>query len=467
MTESSPLTGADQLRDHIAHQSDRIKADLTKAVSFPSIFGTKPESCEASAAWVQQAFTEVGINDAHVEDAVDGSLPLFGFTAPADGCPTVLLYCHHDVQPADDQPGWDTNPWELTEKNGRWYGRGSADDKGNLVAHLAALRALREWAPQSRHPEHPFGGIGIRLVVEGSEEAGGEGLETLVEKRPDLFAADAILIADTGNVAVGVPTINISLRGVVSLKVTVKTLRSPIHSGQYGGPAPDALYALVHMLAGLRDAQGGLTIDGLDASQTWDGVQYTPEEFAADAGVLDGVELCSAGTPSDLAWARPTLTITGIDAASTAHSINAVPAEAAAMLNLRVPPKMDVHEAEQKLIAHLQNHRPWNAQVECEPMGTGEPYLADISGSAHQGMQQALAFAYGKSVDEVALSADGGSIPLCAALKATHPDTQLVLFGVEEPICGIHGPNESVDPTEITAIATAEAIFLANFAKKQ
>lgn len=463
MTESSPLTGTDQLRAHIAGQGDQIKADLTTAMSFDSVFGTNNDSCAASAAWVQQAFTEVGVADVHSVETVDGSIPLFGFTPPADGCPTVLLYCHHDVQPADDQPGWNSNPWELTEKDGRWYGRGTADDKGNMVAHLAALRALRDWAPQSDHPAHPFGGIGIRLVVEGSEEAGGEGLETLVAERPELFAADAILIADTGNVAVGVPTINISLRGVVTLKVTVKTLRSPIHSGQYGGPAPDALYALIHILASLRNTEGGLTIDGLDANQWWEGVQYSPAEFAADAGVLEGVHLSTAGTPSELAWARPTLTVTGIDAASTAHAINAVPAEAAAMLNLRVPPTMDTREAEEKLIAHLQNHRPWNAQVECEPLGTGEPYMADTSGSAHVKMQQALAAAYGVQADEVALSADGGSIPLCAALKAAHPTTQLVLFGVEEPICGIHGPNESVDPTEITAIATAEALFLANF----
>ncbi|WQD12810.1 MAG: M20/M25/M40 family metallo-hydrolase [Lawsonella clevelandensis] len=130
-----PLTGTDQLRAHIAGQGDQIKADLTTAVSFDSVFGTNNDSCAASAAWVQQVFTEVGVADVHSVETVDGAIPALRLHSPADGCPTVLLYCHHDVQPADDQPGWNSNPWELTEKDGRWYGRGAADDKGNMVAH--------------------------------------------------------------------------------------------------------------------------------------------------------------------------------------------------------------------------------------------------------------------------------------------------------------------------------------------
>lgn len=453
----------DWMHHNIAQQDAQIFQDLTECVAHPSVFLEDTENCRKSAEWVKNAFARVGIKNVDIKEAVDGSYPLFGYVAPAAGKPTVLLYCHHDVQPADDQPGWDTNPWVVTEKNGRWYGRGTADDKGNLVALLAALRALHEWAPNSEHPDHPFGGVGIRLVVEGSEEAGGEGLDDCLEKHPEWFAADAILIADTGNVAVGKPTINISLRGVSMLTVKLRTLRAPIHSGQYGGPAPDALLGLIGMLASLQDTDGGLTIDGLDADQEWDGVQYSSAEFASDAGVLPGVELCSAGTPSEMAWARPTVTITGLDATPVEKAINAVPAEAAAVINLRVPPTMDPRDAQQKLIDHLQKRVPWNAQVEFVDGGVGAPYKADTSGTAHRRMVEALAAAYKQQPDDVLLSGDGGSIPLCGALKDAHPNTQLVLFGVEEPLCAIHGPNESVDPAEVSAIATAVALFLATF----
>lgn len=461
MASTASLT--DWMHNHIAQQSAQIFRDLQDCVAHKSVFLEDQDSCLSSAKWVKDAFTAVGIPNIDIREAVDGSYPLFGYVEPAADCPTVLLYCHHDVQPADDQPGWDTNPWVITEKDGRWYGRGTADDKGNLVALLAALRALRDWAPSSEHPDHPFGGVGIRLVVEGSEEAGGEGLDDWLAQHPEWFAADAMLIADTGNVAVGAPTINISLRGVAMVQVKLRTLEAPVHSGQYGGPAPDALLGLISMLASLRDADGGLTIDDLPYDQEWEGVPYAEDAFAHDAGVLPGVDLCTAGTPAEMTWARPALTVTGLDATPINKAINAIPSEAAALLSLRVPPTMDPRDAQQKLIAHLEKRVPWNAQVEFGDGGVGAPYMADISGTAHQGMAEALAAAYGKKPEEVLLSGGGGSIPLCAALKEAHPDAQLVLYGVEEPLCAIHGPNESVDPTEITAIATASALFLATF----
>ena len=172
---------------------------------------------------------------------------MVGRTAGPAGAPTVLLYSHYDVVPVGDPDGWQTPPWELTEVDGRWYGRGSADCKGNLVASLLALRALREvlgsWP------------VEVAVVCEGSEEQSSGGMEALARARPDLVACDALLLADTGNVEAGLPTLTTSLRGTGSVLMTVRTMTHPAHSGMYGGPAPDALQALLTALASLRGAR--------------------------------------------------------------------------------------------------------------------------------------------------------------------------------------------------------------------
>ncbi len=163
----------------------------------------------------------------------------------------MLLYAHYDVQPPLDDAAWETPPFELTEKDGRWYGRGTADCKGNILMHLIALRALGEDVP-----------VNLKLVVEGSEEQGTGGLEAFVVDHADLLRADTILVCDTGNAAVGQPAATVSLRGMVNVVVTVEALASELHSGMFGGAAPDALAALVAMLASLRDAAGNTTDRG-------------------------------------------------------------------------------------------------------------------------------------------------------------------------------------------------------------
>src|SRR5262249_30938208 len=207
-----------------------------------------------AARWVRDAFAGAGFTDAWLAEMSDGSQAVLGSRpCPDPDAPTVLLYAHYDVQPPLDERAWRTPPFELTEVGGRWYGRGAADCKGNIVMLLTALRALGDQVP-----------VNLTLVVEGSEEQGTGGLEDFVPRHPDLLRADAILVCDTGNAAVGVPALTVSLRGLVNVVVSVETLRSEAHSGMYGGPAPDALAALIRMLATLRDEAGDTTIAGLD-----------------------------------------------------------------------------------------------------------------------------------------------------------------------------------------------------------
>lgn len=445
------MATTEQFQDRVRALMPAARADLATLVAIRSIADPQqapPQECARAAEWVRDAFIAAGIADTRLVRTSDGSDAVLGHHPAPPGAPTVLLYCHYDIQPLGERSLWASDPLTLTERDGRWYGRGAADCKGNLVMHLTALRALAAGG------EFP---VGIRIVAEGSEETGGGGLEDLVERQPELFAADLIVIADAGNVAVGEPTLTTTLRGIANVDVRLDTLRGEVHSGMFGGAAPDALAALIALLASLRDSNGDTTIDGLDAQQAWTGVDYPAERFRADAGILDGVDVVGSGAIAEMVWARPALTVLGIDCPPMVGSAAAVSPSAGARLNLRVPPGMDPVAAQDALVAHLQAHAPWGARVTITREPVGRPFQARVDGPGYAALSGALADAFGRPV---VTSGQGGSIPLCTALATAHPDAEIALFGVEEPACAIHAPNESVDPGEIERCAVAEALLL-------
>ena len=446
----------DSLRDKVRSLMPRAKDDLARMVSFRSVHDAvqfPPVECAKMVDWLLGAFTEAGLHDVQGHETPDGSTAVCGYAPGPPGAPTVLLYFHHDVQPPLDDAAWTSPVWELTERDGRWYGRGAADCKGNIAMHLTALRALG--------PDLP---VTIKIVGEGSEEQGTGGLEAFVPEHADLLAADAILVCDTGNFAVGVPSLTTSLRGLANVVVTVEALGSPLHSGVFGGAAPDALAALIHMLATLRDERGNTTVRGLDASQTWPGADYPADQFRTDANVLAGVDLVGGGRVSDMVWARPAATVLGIDCPPVVGSSAAIQPRARARINLRVPPGTDAHAAQDALIAHLEAVAPWNVRVECVREADGEPFTGSLDGPAYDAMAAAMRDVYGR---EVTLQGQGGSIPLCNVFQHTFPDAETLLIGVEEPLCLIHAPNESVAPSEIENMALVEAAFLQNYAARR
>ena len=447
------LTTTD-LRGRISSLMPQAHKDLAALVACQSVADPRqfPASeCLKAAQLVIEAFTDVGMQEVRLEQTPDGHPSVYGHIPAPDGAPTVLLYCHYDVQPPLDPTGtaWKTPVFQLTERNGRWYGRGAADCKGNIVMHLTALRALGADLP-----------VGVKLIAEGSEEQGTGGLERFVPAHAELLRADTIIVADTGNFAVGVPTFTTSLRGLVNVVVTVSTLSTAMHSGMFGGPAPDALLALIHMLATLRDAHGNTTIHGLGTNATWHGVDYPPEQFRADAHLLEGVDLLGDGRVEDMLWSRPAVTVLGIDCPPVVGSAAAVPAQARARVSLRVPAGMEVGHAQAALMAHLNSVTPWHAKVKVELEAQGQPFTACTDGPAYAAMTRALEGAYERPVTT---EGQGGSIPLCNVLHETFPDAEIMLIGVEEPRCLIHAPNESVDPAEIEHLALAEAVFLASY----
>ncbi|GGP63366.1 MULTISPECIES: dipeptidase [Streptomyces] len=447
---------ANPIAETVASLMPRAQAELTELVAFQSVAdeAVAPRSeCEAAAAWVAGALRDEGFQDVALLDTPDGSQSVYGYLpGPADA-PTVLLYAHYDVQPMLDESAWLSPPFELTERDGRWYGRGAADCKGGFIMHLLALRALKA-----------NGGVpvSVKVIVEGSEEQGTGGLERYAEAHPELLTADAIVIGDTGNFRVGLPTVTATLRGMTMIRVRIDTLEGNLHSGQFGGAAPDALAALIRVLDSLRDESGQTVVEGLPADASWDGLQYPEGEFRKDARVLDGVGLPGAGTVADRIWARPAVTVIGIDCHPVAGATPSIPASARAQISLRVPPGQDAAEATKLLFAHIEKHTPWNARVSFEQVGQGQPFRADITSPAYTSMAEAMRIAY--PGEEMQSSGMGGSIPLCNTLAALYPQAEILLIGLSEPEAQIHAVNESVSPQELERLSVAEAHFLVNYA---
>ncbi|WP_338498023.1 dipeptidase [Streptomyces sp. SJL17-4] len=437
----------------------RAKAELTELVAFESVAdeAVAPRSeCEGAANWVADSLRAEGFQDVALLDTPDGSQAVYGILPGPVGAPTVLLYAHYDVQPKLDEAAWLTPPFELTERNGRWYGRGTADCKGGFILHLLALRALKA-----------NGGIPVtvKVIVEGSEEQGTGGLERYAEQHPELLVSDAIVIGDAGNFRVGLPTVTATLRGMTMIRVGIDTLEGNLHSGQFGGAAPDALAALIRVLDSLRGPDGSTVIDGLPGEQVWEGLQYPEDDFRQDAKVLSGVSLPGAGTVADRIWARPAVTVVGIDCHPVAGATPSIPSSARAQISLRVPPGLDSAEVTKLLFAHIEAHTPWNARVSLEQVGQGQPFQADTSSPAYASMAEAMRIAY--PGQEMQTAGMGGSIPLCNTLASLYPESEILLIGLSEPEAQIHAPNESVSPDELERLSVAEAHFLLNYARSK
>ncbi|NBE50461.1 dipeptidase [Streptomyces boluensis] len=445
-----------QIAETVASLMPRAQAELAELVAFKSVadFAQFPKSeSEGAANWVADALRAEGFEDVALLDTPDGTQSVYGFLPGPENAPTVLLYAHYDVQPPLDEAAWATPPFELVERDGRWYGRGAADCKGGVIMHLLALRALKA-----------DGGVpvNVKFIAEGSEEQGTGGLERYAEAHPELLEADSIVIGDSGNFRVGLPTVTSTLRGMTMVRVEVDTLAGNLHSGQFGGAAPDALAALVRVLDSLRAEDGSTTVDGLDGGQVWDGLQYAEDDFRKDAKVLEGVELIGGGTVADRIWARPAVTVLGIDCPPVVGATPSVQAGARALVSLRVPPGADAAEATKLLRAHLEARTPWGARVRTEQVGQGQPFRADTKSPAYAAMAEAMRSAY--PGEEMQYAGQGGSIPLCNTLSALYPEAEILLIGLSEPQAQIHAANESVSPEELERLSVTEALFLKKYA---
>ena len=425
-----------------------VRRDLEELVRIESVWADPGRSHEVhrSARTVADLLSQAGFGDVRIVS--EGGAPAVIARRPAPaGAPTVLLYAHHDVQPEGDRGQWTSPPFEPTERDGRLYGRGSADDKAGIATHLAAFRA---------HGGRPP--VGVTVFVEGEEESGSPSLGRLLAAHRDTLAADVIVIADSDNWSVDIPALTVSLRGMADCVVEVATLDHGLHSGLWGGVVPDALSVLVRLLASLHDDDGNVAVDGLHES-TAAPVDYPAERVRADSGLLDGVSEIGSGSVPQRLWAKPAITVIGIDTTSVAAASNTLIPRARAKISLRVAPGGDAAAHLEALTAHLQQHAPWGAHVTVTPGEIGEPYAIEASGAVYDAARAAFRQAWG--VDPVDMGM-GGSIPFIAEFAAAFPQAKILVTGVEDPATQAHSINESLHLGVLERAAVAEALLLAN-----
>lgn len=423
-----------------------VRTDLENLVRIESVWAdpARHPEVQRSAETVSLLLREAGFDD--VQIVAEGGAPAVIARHPAPaGAPTVLLYAHHDVQPEGDRAQWLSPPFEPTERSGRLYGRGTADDKAGIATHLAAFRA---------HDGNPP--VGVTVFVEGEEESGSPSLSRLLSVHRDLLAADVIVIADSENWTTDIPSLTVSLRGLADCVVEVATLDHGLHSGMWGGVVPDALTALVRLLASLHDDDGNVAVAGLHESSAAD-VDYPPQRVRSDTGLLDGVQEIGSGSVAQRLWAKPAVTVIGVDVTPIAQASNTLIPRARAKVSMRVAPGGDAAEHLAALTRHLEQHAPWGAEVSVKPGDIGESYAIDASGPVYDVARDAFREAWGCDAIDTGV---GGSIPFIAAFATAFPEAKILVTGVEDPHTQAHSINESLHLGVLERAAAAEALLL-------
>ena len=280
----------EDLRQRIATLMPGVVEDLKALTRIPSVsLGSfDQQHVDDSARAVAKLLEAEGMD---VKVVSEGGRPaVIAHKEGPAGSPRVLMYAHHDVQPPGDDADWQSPPFEPTERDGRLYGRGAADDKAGVMAHIAAIRAWGDDLPCT-----------VTLFIEGEEEIASDSLPALLRTYADELTSDVLVLADSANWAVGTPALTTTLRGTVRAVVTVRTLAHSVHSGMFGGAVPDSLTTLCRLLATLHDDAGSVAVAGLDSDENVD-IDYTPEELRRDAGMLEGTQLIGTGPLTARLW---------------------------------------------------------------------------------------------------------------------------------------------------------------------
>lgn len=443
----------DGLRRRIADDMPRTVGELERLVRIPSVgyAGYDPGLVRASADVTAEILRDAGLDDVRLIELEGGHPAVFGELAGPAGTPALLLYAHHDVQPAADPEVWTTPPFEPEVRDGRLYGRGSADDKSGVVVHAAALRAL---LADGRSP------CTVKVLVEGEEECSTEHLPELVRGHADLLGADVAVIADGGNHRTGIPTLGTSVRGSTSVEVRVDVLEEARHSGAFGGPLPDAVMALARMIATLHDDDGNVALEGLHAFE-WPGSPVPEDEFRDEARVLPGVHLIGSGTVADRTMSKAAVNVLAFEAPRVGDAANQIVPTARAVIGLRLAPGDDAERATRLLADHLTAVAPWGVRVTVEPGEPGAGYLVDASSPASASARTAMAEAFGADVIEMG---SGGSIPIVPMLAETFPGIQVLIWGAGDHLSNFHSTDESVDLGDLERMVLTEVLFVRNLA---
>ncbi|MEO5853623.1 MAG: dipeptidase [Nocardioides sp.] len=439
----------DDLRARLADLLPGLRRDLEDLVRIESVSADPARAGEVqrSAEAVRDLFAAEGFESQILSAAGGAPAVVARRRSPRADAPTVLLYAHHDVQPENDHTEWDSPPFEPTERDGRLYGRGAADDKAGIVAHLGAARLFGDDLP-----------VHLTVFVEGEEEVGSESLVPFLAEHRDVLEADVIVIADSTNWDVGAPALTTSLRGLVRATVEVRTLTHGVHSGMWGGLVPDALIALSRLLASLHDDAGNVAVAGLHSGPAAD-VDYPEARLRVESGANPGVQWIGSGTAVERLWTKPSLSVIGLDAPQVDGSSNTLVPAARARLSMRIAPGDTTANAVARLREHCKQHTPWGAQLTFTVVDTGEATSIDATGPAYDAARAAFAEAW-DGTEPIDMGV-GGSIPFIAEFVEAFPGASVLVTGVEDPDTRAHGANEGLHLAEYERVLLAEALLLA------
>jgi acetylornithine deacetylase/succinyl-diaminopimelate desuccinylase-like protein len=441
----------EELRERVQAVLPGVRQNLEDLVRIESVSADPARAAEVkrSAEAVRDLFAAERFS-VRITSAGGGAPALIATRPGPEGAPTILLYAHHDVQPENDHADWDSPPFVPTERGDRLYGRGAADDKAGIAAHLAAIRALGDDLA-----------IGVTVFVEGEEEIGSPTLEALLEQEAEALSADVIVIADSGNWDIGVPALTTSLRGLVRVDVEVRTLTHGVHSGMWGGLVPDSLMTLARVIASLHDDQGNVAVAGLYEGPAAD-VEYPEERLRAESGALDSIGWIGSGPVVERLWTKPAISIIGLDAPQVFGSSNTLVPAARARISLRIAPGDTTDNALECLRKHLEAHVPWGAELGFTVVDNGEAIAIDATGPAYDVAREAFTQAW-DGVAPVDMGV-GGSIPFIELFLRTFPQASVLVTGVEDPDTRAHGANEGLHLAEFERVCLAEALLLAKLA---
>jgi acetylornithine deacetylase/succinyl-diaminopimelate desuccinylase-like protein len=445
------------------------RAELERLVRIPSVSADPARAADvrASADATAELLRAYGLDRVRIA-GVEASRPyvLGEWMRAGPDVPTVLLYAHHDVQPPGVVENWASDPFSPTERGGRLYGRGAADDKAGAVAHVHAVNAWLRTAGALP--------CNVRVLVEGEEEVGSPTLHAFLTAHLDELRADVLVLADAGNWDVGVPGLTYSLRGLAAADIELRALDGPQHSGMVGGAIPDPVMALARVLASLVDEHGDPAFDG-----AFDGLRPpSPEERAPIAGLDDrldafartmgarpGVRL--VGDPSttlhERLWRRPTVTVIGIDGHPIHGSSNQIVARAAARVSMRLGPGQDPDRVVEALRRHVVARVPWGLECRFTPLEGAPAWETDPTGPAFDAARRALRRGFGT---EPVLMGVGGSIPFVGPFADAFGGIPALLMGPDDPHSRIHGENESLHLGDWCSLIRAEVALLAELAAR-
>lgn len=459
VAKSQPLDSVASLREEVQVGLPAAIADLSRLVRIPSVSwdGFDPANVAASAGAVKallddlRVFESVEVAQAPVGDTDRlGQPAVLATRAARNGRPTILLYAHHDVQPPGNDEDWDSAPFEPTLRGDRLYGRGTADDKAGVIAHVAAIRAFVATCGVDFD-------LGIVVFIEGEEEFGSRSFTNFLEIHRAKLAADIIVVADSDNWDTDTPSLTVALRGNVTFKLRVATLAHASHSGMFGGAAPDAMLATIKLLSTLWAEDGSVAVAGL-TSRDSETPEYSEERLAGEAALLPGVRSIGTGDVLGRMWMKPAITVTGIDAPTVINASNTLIPAVTVRVSARIAPGQTGTAALAALETHFRSNVPFGAHLEISDIDSGDPFLVDTSGWAVADVKAAMREAWEVEPVETGI---GGSIPFISDLVRQFPEAQILVTGVEDPDTRAHSPNESLHLGVFRRAILTEAVLLA------